>query len=161
MQPNPYLERSDQNLGGEYITAIDAAGRAANVVAYTVTNDTTIPGTGGTTISYWSPVWQPGPSVDVTMTGTMTDTQSGVGSYQLQREQTPLTGATCDPLTGIYANVGAPVLGNPPPALGAVPDATVVDGMCYRYRVEVTDNVGNVSYSRRRTRFGSTTSSRP
>jgi hypothetical protein len=131
--------------GTEPIRVYDNAGRTAAPYPMTFTRDITAPN-GGTLAYGANNTWYDTLSVPVDMTATMTDTQSGVASYQLQREETTLTGGTCDPLTGIYSNLGAPVLGDPPPALGAVPDTTVVSGMCYRYRVEAVDHVGNIGY---------------
>jgi hypothetical protein len=52
----------------------------------------------------------------------------------LERDSAPLTSAgTCGTYTGVWSQLSIP---------GSA-DTTVVAGNCYRYRVSVSDNVGN------------------
>jgi hypothetical protein len=134
------------NPGGENIQVTDYSGRNGTVTnAFTINRDVT--GPAGGTLAFWTPTWRNVLDVPVQMTATMTDGGAGVASYQLQREEIPLAGATCGVFTGAgHVNIGAQVLGDPPPSLGTINDLTVVDGMCYRYRVEATDHVGNIGY---------------
>ena len=63
-----------------------------------------------------------------------TDAVSGVdlGSGVVQRQDTTLTDGGCDAWAGGWSAV-------------SVPDSTVADGHCYRYRYQVADEAGNVT----------------
>jgi hypothetical protein len=84
-------------------------------------------------------------TVTVAVTTQASDTEAGVRTQQLQRDEVarPL-GGTCATATwpGSFAtNVGAalPVLAN------TIDDPSVANGMCYRYRVLTTDRVSNTN----------------
>jgi hypothetical protein len=63
------------------------------------------------------------------------DAGSGVDrrSVSLERDSAPLTPAGCGSYTGVWV----------PLSLPGSADTTVVANTCYRYRVSVSDNVGN------------------
>jgi hypothetical protein len=113
------------------VTGRDVAGNTA-VTNLTFTNDSTAPAVG--TLSYTNG-YQPGKSVVITLP-TPTDGGSGVVTRQLQRQQAPLTGATCGTYSG-FINVGSTAPASP------YTDSAVVNAMCYIYRYVVTDAVGN------------------
>jgi hypothetical protein len=64
-----------------------------------------------------------------------TDAGSGVDrrSATVERDSAPMTSGVCGAYTGLWTPLNFP---------GTV-DTTVVTGNCYRYRVSVSDNVGN------------------
>jgi hypothetical protein len=63
------------------------------------------------------------------------DEHSGVNrrSVAVVRDSAPMTAAGCGPYTGVWTPLDFP----------GTADTTVVAGNCYRYRVSVSDNVGN------------------
>ena len=63
------------------------------------------------------------------------DEHSGVDrrSIAVERDSAPMTPAGCGPYTGVWTPLNFP----------GTADTTVVAGNCYRYRVSVSDNVGN------------------
>jgi hypothetical protein len=63
------------------------------------------------------------------------DEDSGVDrrSVTVERDSAPETSAGCGPYTGVWTLLDFP----------GTADTTVVAGNCYRYRVSVSDNVGN------------------
>lgn len=67
------------------------------------------------------------------------DAGSGVrpGSVTVERDSASLVSGTCDSFTGAWVAV----------PLGGSADTSVERGNCYRYRVTVSDNVGNLSTS--------------
>ncbi|HEV2952324.1 MAG TPA: hypothetical protein VGZ51_09475, partial [Actinomycetota bacterium] len=79
--------------------------------------------------------WYSALSVDLTIDSGGDGTGSGVnaGSVVIERDEAPLVDGVCDPFPGTYA------------ATVSDPDNPVQSGKCYRYRVRVADNVGNVS----------------
>ncbi|MCW2920456.1 MAG: hypothetical protein JWL76_330 [Thermoleophilia bacterium] len=140
-------DATSANLGNERMDVWDYAGNTAAPITHSITRDVTGP-TGGAFTPPNLTTWRSTPSVAFNMTAAMGDgTGSGVASYQLQREEVTSASGACPAFTGVYTNVGAPVFGNPPPPITAVTDTTgIADGKCYRYRVEATDNVANISY---------------
>jgi hypothetical protein len=114
------------------VTGRDVAGNTA-VTNLTLTNDSTAPAVG--TLSYTNG-YQPGKSVVVTLP-TPTDGGSGIVTRQLQRQQAPLTGATCGVTYSGFVDVGSTAPASP------YTDSAVVNAMCYIYRYVVTDAVGN------------------
>jgi hypothetical protein len=116
----------------EAVTGRDVVGNSA-VTNLTFTNDSTAPTVG--TLSYTNG-YQPGRSVVVTLP-TPTDGGSGVVTRQLQRQQAPLTGATCGLTYSGFIDVGSTAPTSP------YTDSAVVNAMCYIYRYVVTDAVGN------------------
>lgn len=115
----------------ENATARDVAGNTATTTLSFV-NDSTAPIAG--TITY-ADGYQPGRSVAVTFT-TGTDSGSGIGTRQLQRQWAPLTSGTCGTYTA-FANLG------PDGPTSPYTDSQVTNGVCYQYRYVVTDQVGN------------------
>ena len=140
-------DATSANLGNERMDVWDYAGRTAAPITHSITRDVTPPAGGAFTPPNGT-TWRNTPSVAFSMTTAMTDGGAGVASYQLQREEVTFTAGACPAFSGsTYTNVGSPVFGNPPPPITAVTDTTgIVDGRCYRYRVEATDNVSNISY---------------
>jgi hypothetical protein len=82
-----------------------------------------------------------GTSVTVTYTtGTDGATGSGIQDYMLERETGTLAAGACT-WSGTYTDAGT--LNGPL----SVTDGTLVTANCYRFRVRVTDRVGNIGYS--------------
>ncbi len=151
--PGPWIgtyewDPSSASLGDQRIDVWDYASRTSSPITHTITDDPLGP-TGGAFTPGDGITWRNTPSVPFDMTTAMSDgTGAGVASYQLQREAVTWTAGACPAFTGVYTNVGAPVYGNPPPPITAVTDTTgITDNACYRYRVEATDNVGNLGYA--------------
>lgn len=69
---------------------------------------------------------------------TGSDTLSGVASWQIERDSSPLAGGTCTGWT-TYSPVGSINPASPST------DTTLASGQCYRYRLAVTDRVGQVA----------------
>jgi hypothetical protein len=67
------------------------------------------------------------------------DTHSGVDrrSVFVERDSAPMTPAGCGLYTGVWTPLDLP----------GTADTTVVAGNCYRYRVSVSDSVGNRAIS--------------
>jgi hypothetical protein len=76
-------------------------------------------------------------SVPITMSPP-SDSDSGVATLRLQRRSADSYGATCGSY-GAWSTVGTMVAGTTWNDYGTA-------GPCYNYRLEATDNVGNVSY---------------
>jgi len=125
----------------------NTAGTSPDVRTVTVTNNAT--GTGTQTFTVTKDVTAPssqsvalagGPwytSTSVSLTPTDgTDNIGGAGldtaSRVYEREEAPLAGGVCAPWGGTFT-----VVSNP--------DATVLSGKCYRYRLTISDNVANAS----------------
>ena len=71
------------------------------------------------------------------------DTQSGLGSSQVQRRAANLIGAACEGTYGDWSNVGSQTTDDI-----SFADTTVVTSQCYQYKYNVYDNVNNlVPYS--------------
>ncbi|MCW2961569.1 MAG: Na-Ca exchanger/integrin-beta4, partial [Thermoleophilia bacterium] len=77
------------------------------------------------------------PSIDVTLSRGSDGSGSGIKRHQLQRSSATLTSGTCG-VYGGFTDVG----GVDTPA--TYTDTPLADGFCYQYRLQVTDNVGNV-----------------
>jgi chitobiase/beta-hexosaminidase-like protein len=99
----------------------------------TISADTTAP--SGQTIALTGGPWYTTTSVPLTITRG-TDTGSGVDAARdvVQRASAPLASGSC----GTFGAFSAVTL------VGGA-DTSVSSGNCYRYELEVTDNVGNVS----------------
>src|SRR5439155_14406693 len=77
------------------------------------------------------------PSVAVAINGGY-DSGSGLsGTTQLQRDVATLSGGSCTGWSGTWTNV----------TLSGGSDTGVTNSHCYRYREQLTDNVGNVGSS--------------
>ncbi|MCW2956999.1 MAG: hypothetical protein JWO69_1868, partial [Thermoleophilia bacterium] len=76
-------------------------------------------------------------SVDITLSRGTDGAGSGIRFHQLQRTSATLTTGTCGAYGG-FTDIGG--VDTP----GTYTDNTIVDGFCYRYRLVVTDNVGNL-----------------
>lgn len=111
--------------------AFDYAGNSSTV-AFNVQGDASAP-TGGS-ISY--PATLSG-SASVTFNAG-SDAQAGVGSWQLQRRSAPSSSGVCGSF-GLWSNLGGANPSSP------YTDSSVAAGNCYEYRLNATDNVGNLS----------------
>ena len=115
------------------VFATNGAGLNSSNVPFTVTPDSTGPSvtTPTVTAGYYTAT-----SVGVTLNGG-TDAGSGVaaGSSVVQRDEAPLDNGdgNCDAFPGSWSTV----------TLSAGNDTTVVTGKCYRYREQLSDNLGN------------------
>ena len=124
--PNP------TNPANQTLVGTDAALQSANQVVSFV-SDTSLP-TGmsaSVTAGYFTAL-----SVPVTLANG-SDTGSGVNAASgiVERDEAPLDNSdgTCDAFPGSWATV----------TLSGGNDTTVVSGKCYRYRLKISDNVGN------------------
>ncbi|MCW2924016.1 MAG: Na-Ca exchanger/integrin-beta4, partial [Thermoleophilia bacterium] len=158
--PGPYAQSFAWTAGasspnGENVQGRDTAGNTANG-AFNILADTTGPGPGTATMATnASPPWRKVTTVLVTPTGLMSDAGAGVAKYRMQRDEVaynPSTGV-CGAFPGTWGTyVGSPstVDANSDGITDMMPattDSTIVDGMCYQYRLEATDRVQNVAYS--------------
>ena len=112
------------------VTSQDDAGNSADTTLSFV-NDSTSP--NGGSVSYLDG-YQPEPSVVVTFAAG-NDSGSGVASSRLQLSSAVLGSGTCGAFTefsDVLDSSGSPYT-----------DTDVDDGMCYQYRLVVTDRVGN------------------
>ncbi|MCW2955533.1 MAG: laminin sub domain 2 [Thermoleophilia bacterium] len=109
-------------------TAFDNAGASATV-NFSVVSDGAAPSGGSATATSSG-----GPATITFTVGA--DSQSGVGSYQLQRRQATSGAGTCGAF-GAWSNIGPTNPSSP------FTDATVIASTCYEYRLNVIDNVGN------------------
>ena len=115
------------------VFATNGAGLNSGNVSFTVTPDSTGPSVTAPTVTagYFTTT-----SVAVTLNGG-TDGGSGVaaGSSLVERDEALLDNSdgTCDAFPGSWATV----------TLSGGNDTTVVSGKCYRYREQLSDNVGN------------------
>jgi len=119
------------------VTATNGAGVVSAAGSYTITPDATAPtgmsatATGG---------YASGLSVPITLDNG-TDTGSGVdaASRVVERDEAPLDNGdgSCDPFPGSWSTV----------TLTGGNDTTVVSGTCYRYRLRISDRVGNEDVS--------------
>src|SRR5262249_39053456 len=119
----------------EVVTGADAAGNTTAASTLTFTSDSTAPSVTAPTVTagdYTSL------SVPVTPNGG-SDSGSGVasGSSQVQRDVANLANGTCGSYSGTWTNV----------TLSAGNDTGVLNGHCYVYREQLTDNVGNLGSS--------------
>src|SRR5581483_7245263 len=119
--------------GSQTVTSTNGAGGTATA-AFTVTNDTTAP--SGQTVALTGGPWYTTASVPLSISWG-SDAASGLDSTTqvVERDSIPLSGGSC----GTFGGSGASV------TLVGGADTTVVSGTCYRYRVRVSDNVGNTS----------------
>jgi len=120
----------------DVITGADNGGNTDGGTTLTFTNDTTGPAVPAPTVTagYYTSL-----SVPVSL-GATTDTGgSGVNasSIVVQRDEVALTSGSCGVFPGSWSTV----------TLSAGNDTTVVSGMCYRYREQAADNVGNSTNS--------------
>lgn len=122
--------------GAKSVTAWSNAGHPSAPAPFTIESDNTAP--AGSSISYLDAVTN-NPSITVTHT-LGTDSQSGIGTVELQRSQVPIgSGAMCGGNFSGYATIATD------PAASYV-DSTVTPNHCYRYRLVVSDNVGNQEF---------------
>ena len=117
--------------GPQTVTARNRAGLVSDRV-FTMTADTNPP-TGMSVTLLGGPTY-PGAAVPFRI-GAGSDADSGVDrrSAAVERDSAPMTAAGCGPYTGVWTPLDFP----------GTADTTVVAGNCYRYRVSVSDNVGN------------------
>src|SRR5207249_7958346 len=101
---------------------------------FTVTKDTTAP--SGQSVSLAGGPWYTTASVPLTI-GWGSDGGSGLDSSTqvVERDSATLSGGTCGSFSGSWTSA----------TLSGGADTTVSSGNCYRYRVRVSDNVGNTS----------------
>jgi hypothetical protein len=136
--PNPYMYEYSWSAGAPssgvmFATAFDNASNPS-----TVEFDVVADGVG--------PVGQTVNPINAYVTTTSTsvgfttgsDALSGVQTWQMQRQQAPLTGGICGAYGG-WSNVGLPGTGAP------FNDTGLANGMCYQYQLLVTDWVGNTT----------------
>ncbi len=118
--------------GSHAVTVTNGAGSTSSDT-FTVTPDTTAP--TGQSADLTAGQWYTTLSVSLTLVGG-TDAGSGldVSTEVVERSDAALSDGTCDTF-GPWS----------PVTLTAGADTTVTNGNCYRYRLSVTDNVGNAS----------------
>jgi hypothetical protein len=124
---------SPSTPSGYSVSGTGVAGNTAGV-GITFTSDTTAPSGGSITSS--SGVLDT-LSVTVTPAGTLSDSQSGVASAVVKRDQVaiaPTPPETCGTFPGTFATTVTLIGGA---------DTSVTSGNCYEYEYVVTDNVGN------------------
>ena len=123
---------STSTSGAQTVTAHNTAGLTANTT-FTLTPDTTAP--TGQTINLSTGPWYTTPSIPLTI-DTGTDTGAGIDNSTLavERASATLTAGSCGTF-GSWSTV----------TLTGEADTTVVSGNCYRYRITISDNVGNTS----------------
>jgi hypothetical protein len=121
---------STSATGAQTATARNNAGLTANG-SFTVTPDTSAP-TGQTAALVGGPYYTSA-SVDFT-TGDGSDSGSGLATSTrlVERASATLTNGNCGGFGGFGGSYSSP-------------DASVVSGNCYRYRLTISDNVDNVS----------------
>jgi hypothetical protein len=117
--------------GTQTVTARNGAG-LTQTADFTVAQDTAAP-TGHSVAVSGGAGWVTGGSVALVPTdgadgGAGLDTASRV----YEREDAPLTAGSCGAWSGSWTAV-------------ANPDNTIASGFCYRYRLKISDNVGNQS----------------
>ncbi len=119
--------------GSQTVTATNGAGGTATGT-FTVTKDVTAP--TGQTVSLSGGPWYTTISVPLTLDWG-SDSGSGLdnSSKVVERDSSPLAGGTCSGFTGTWSSV----------TLVGGADTTVTTGNCYRYRIRISDNVGNQS----------------
>jgi hypothetical protein len=117
--------------GSQTVTATDLAGNSATGGEFMILRDSQAP-TGGS-LGYANGYGNIGAGITVNYSPG-TDSQSGVGAWQLQRSTGELENGACDNY-GAYATVST--------ASGPYQDTDLMNGKCYRYQLLVQDNVGN------------------
>jgi hypothetical protein len=117
--------------GSHTVTAGNRAGLVSHGV-FTVTADADPP--IGMSVTLLGGPTYPGAAVPFRI-NEGSDEHSGVNrrSVAVVRDSAPMTAAGCGPYTGVWTPLDFP----------GTADTTVVAGNCYRYRVSVSDNVGN------------------
>ncbi|MCW2962367.1 MAG: hypothetical protein JWM90_2754, partial [Thermoleophilia bacterium] len=120
--------------GLQTVTSTDNAGNS-RTASFEIELDSTDPAGGSITVTNQIAPLLAGIPVTI---APATDSQSGLGTTQLQRRSTAYAGNVCDPGTWtVFADVGP---ANP----GASwTDAGISNATCYEYQVVFTDNVGN------------------
>jgi hypothetical protein len=120
--------------GVKIVTAHDRAGNTARA-AFVIVPDALAP--DGVSAALGGGPWFTTPSVPLQM-AVGSDAGSGIdpASLVVERDSAPLTNGSCD-FVGSWT----------PMSLQGGVDESVEGGRCYRYRVSVSDNVGNVSTS--------------
>ncbi|MCW2921693.1 MAG: hypothetical protein JWL76_1567 [Thermoleophilia bacterium] len=127
--------------GAKVATAFDGAGNSGTV-PFEVRLDGTAPTGMAASVVNGNQITA---NVAVTLgAGTEGALESGLGSWNLFVDTAPLTNDGC----GAFANTWASVTSG----VGIAPasyshDVTALGSQCYRYRLDVTDNVGNVGQS--------------
>ncbi len=113
------------------VTATNGAGLTSSPTSFTVTADASAPTGMSATVTGG---YRTATSVAVSV-ATGSDTGSGLslGTLVLERDDAGLTGDACDPFTGAWSAV----------TLSAGNDTSVASGTCVRYRVRISDRVGN------------------
>ena len=119
--------------GTQTVTAMNGAGGTATAT-FTVTKDSTAP--TGQTVALTGGPWYTALSIPLTI-GWGSDAGSGLDSstQTVERDSAALSNGSCGTFSGSWT----------PVTLVGGADITVQSGTCYRYRVHVSDNVGNTS----------------
>ena len=119
--------------GAQTVTATNGAGSTATST-FTVTKDVTAP-TGQTADLAGGP-WYTTLSVPLTLDNG-SDAGSGLDntSQVVERDTATLSNGSCGSFSGSWSAV----------TLSGGADTTVTSGNCYRYRIRISDNVGNTS----------------
>ena len=123
--------------GAQNVTATNDAGATGTYTgAFTLTPDSTAP-TGASAALSGGP-WYTSASVPLTLSNG-SDAGSGMNTSTqiVERDSATLSGGTCGTFSGSYSTV----------TLSGGADTTVVTGNCYRYRLKISDNVGNQATS--------------
>ena len=123
---------TDTATGAKTVTATNGAGSTSSAT-FTVTPDTSAP--TGQAVDLAAGPWYTSLSIALTVDWGA-DAGSGLDntSRVVERSEATLANGACDTF-GSWA----------PVTLVAGADTSVTSGNCYRYRIQVTDNVGNVS----------------
>src|SRR5262249_52866082 len=119
--------------GAQTVTATNSAGGTATA-AFTVTKDTTAP--SGESAALTGGPWYTSASVPLALDWG-SDAGSGLDSSTqvVERDSAALSNGSC----GTFSGNGSTV------TLTGGADTPVAGGHCYRYRIHVSDNVGNQS----------------
>ncbi|MCB0878189.1 MAG: Ig-like domain repeat protein [Thermoleophilia bacterium] len=146
--PNPYAmsynwSSGAGSLAGAIATAFDNVGNTATTT-FDVEADNTAPTGSSVAVTIPASGYTNLDTVDVTFE-LGADAQAGIGGWQLQRQAGTLAAGACT-MSGTWSNIGPANVGGPTPPVGpfTYSDTPLADGTCYEYRIQVTDNVGNV-----------------
>jgi hypothetical protein len=123
------------------VTVTNGAGTASTATAITLTADAEAPAANFTSPNEGATVGVTDGSYEIAWsesdgTGVVGESGSGVATRSLQRQKAAIAGAAC-PATG-WSNDGAASLDASPRS-----DSGLQSGYCYRYRLTLTDEVGN------------------
>jgi hypothetical protein len=138
LYPGPYSRTytwpaaTGTESGAKTLTVTDNAA-GTNTNTFTVTPDSSAPSGHSASISggYYTALSVPVTLANGTDTGSGVDAASGV----VERDEEPLAGDSCTPFDGSWSTV----------TLSGGADTSVLSGRCYRYRLKISDRVGNQS----------------